>query len=114
LTHKNRLIIKELQGSASVRQLFPETFSFLKKMIIEKLDFGIWFDNKSHPIWHYDEVPEGMRLASISDLYYRRPVLHLATSGPYEGDYLTDYVGPGTYYIFKNMIEIGIPVYVKD
>jgi len=80
-----------------------------------KLEFGVWWNGKSHPIWVYDKVPEGMRPArSLRELWYGRPVLSVCMLGPDKGLYYTDYVRETTIEAYKCRLEMGIPVYVKD
>lgn len=79
-----------------------------------KLEIGVWMNGKSHPIWCYDKVPDGMRLASLRDLWWGRPILTKVLLGPDEGCFYTEYVRESTIEILKARIEQGIPVYVRD
>lgn len=80
----------------------------------EKLEFGQWFDGRSHPIWHYKEVPDGMRPATLYDLYPGRPVLHQVQIGPDKGDYYACYYAGSFCQPIREQIKRGMPVYVKD
>lgn len=75
---------------------------------------GIWASGRSLSVWRYESVPDGMRLAKIRDLYLGRPVLYQVLIGPDKGKWYTDYVRESTYRIFRDRIEAGLPVYVKD
>ena len=33
-----------------------------------KLAFGIWMNGRSWPVWHYRELPDGVRPATFADL----------------------------------------------
>jgi hypothetical protein len=79
----------------------------------KKMDFGVWFDGASHPVWHYREVPPGMRPATLRDLYPGRPVLYQIQLGSDAGTYLTDYVTRTTYPILRHYIQSGRKVFVK-
>lgn len=79
----------------------------------ERIIPGIWMDGKSRPVWRYEDVPEGMRPARVSDLYHGRPVLYRVLIGPDKGMWYTDFVRPSTYRIFRERIEKGLPVYVR-
>ena len=78
-----------------------------------KLDFGTWFDGKSHPHWHYQEIPPGMRLATLRDILPGRPVLYQLQLGKDAGTWLSDYVTRTTYPILRLYIQSGRAVYVK-
>lgn len=80
----------------------------------ERLEFGLWFDGKSHPIWHYKEVPEGMRIATLKDMYYGRPFLAEVLLGPHKGDYYTGYYVGKEVAPVRYRITHGMPVYIKD
>jgi hypothetical protein len=80
----------------------------------KKMDFGVWFDGRSHPVWMYPEVPPGMRRATLRDLWPGRPVLYQLQLGADAGSWLTDYVTRTTEPILRHYIRSGIPVYVKQ
>lgn len=80
----------------------------------KKMDFGVWFDGRSHPVWMYPEVPPGMRRATLRDLWPGRPVLYQIQLGADAGSWLTDYVTRTTEPILRHYIRSGIPVYVKQ
>lgn len=79
----------------------------------EKLDICTWFDGKSRPHWHYQEVPPGMRPATLRDLSPGRPVLYRLELGADAGTWLSDYVTPTTYPILRHYVQSGRPVYVQ-
>ncbi len=79
----------------------------------KKMDFGVWFDGKSHPVWLYPEVPPGMRQATLRDLFPGRPVLYQLQLGDDAGSWLTDYVTATTYPILRAFIQAGRKVFVK-
>ncbi len=78
-----------------------------------KIGLCISFRGKSWPVWKYETVPEGMRLAKSSDLYNGRPVLYKVRIGPNAGAYYTDFVRASTRDVLLDMIERGVEVYVK-
>lgn len=78
-----------------------------------KLDPGIWMNGRSRPIWHYTELPEGLRPASLSDLSYGTPVLYRVLIGPDAGDFYTDFVRESTREALQARIRAGILVYVR-
>lgn len=80
----------------------------------KKMDFGVWFDGASHPVWMYPEVPPGMRLATLRDLRPGRPVLYQIQLGADAGSWLSDYVTRTTEPILRHYIRSGTPVYVKQ
>lgn len=82
-------------------------------MEAKKMDFGVWFDGKSHPVWMYPEVPPGMRPATLRDLRPGRPVLYQIQLGADAGTWLSDYVTPTTYPILRHYVQSGRPVYVQ-
>ena len=79
----------------------------------KKLEIGVWMNGKSHPVWVYDKVPEGMRPATLRDLMWYRPVLTKVLLGPDKGLYYTDYVRQNTIEVLRERIRQGIPVYVS-
>lgn len=80
----------------------------------QKLDIGIAWNNQVYDIWHYKEVPPGMRPAELQDLVWRRQVLYQVQIGPDRGDYYTDIVRPTTINILREMVRTGHPLYVKE
>lgn len=83
-------------------------------MMPEKLEFGHWFGGRRHDLWKYDEVPSGMRLATLRDLYPGRPVLYQCRLGPDTGKWYTGYFAGCSVEPLRWMVTTGIPVYVKD
>ena len=81
-------------------------------MASELLDLRVSFRGQSLPVWRYDSVPDGMRLARTTDLYMGRPVLYKVLVGPDEGLYYTDYVRPQIYHTLIDRINAGEEVYV--
>ena len=79
-----------------------------------KLEFGQLFDGRSHPLWHYKEVPPGMRPATLRDLRYGRPVLYQVQIGPDAGEYYSGWYAGNSVEPLKDYIRRGVPVYVKD
>jgi len=79
----------------------------------EKLEFGCWFDGRSHPIWHYRSVPPGMTPATIADLWHGRQVLAEVMTGPDKGEYYATWVRESSYAILCEQIRQGYGVYVK-
>lgn len=72
----------------------------------------IWMGGKSWPVWYYDEVPEGMRLARKTDLVMGRPVLYKVHLGPYIGMWGTEFVRISTLGVLMRLVEDN-EVYVK-
>ncbi len=83
-------------------------------MNAEKLEFGIHYNGQSYSVWHYKEVPEGMRPAKLQDLIWRKLVLYQVRIGPHKGEYYTDIVRPKTIDILRDMINSGHPIFVKS
>ena len=79
-----------------------------------KLGIGVWMGGRSLPVWCYDAVPEGVRPATLQDLWPGRPVLFQVHIGPDAGKYYQDYVRPATIAPLKTRIQTGEPVYVKQ
>lgn len=79
-----------------------------------KLEFGLWFDGRSHPLWMYEAVPDGMRPATLRDLWPGRQVLYQVQLGPDAGKYYTTYCVNDRQEILREMVRRGHPVYVKD
>ncbi len=79
-----------------------------------KLAAGIWMNGRSWPVWHYRELPEGVRPAVPADLQrYGTPVLYQVRIGPDAGDYYTDFVRKATQPALLQMLDDGDAVYVK-
>ena len=74
----------------------------------------MWFDGRSHPLWMYEAVPEGMRLATLRDLWPGRQLLYQVQLGPDKGKYYTSFCVGERQEIFREMVRRGHPVYVKD
>ena len=79
-----------------------------------KLEFGQWFDGRSHPVWHYKTVPPGMRPATPRDLWYGRPILYQVEIGPDKGEWYSGYFAGNSIEPLKERLRLGLPVYVKD
>ena len=80
-----------------------------------KLEFGHWFDNRSHAIWKYDSVPAGMRPAALRDLWPGRQVLYQVEIGPDAGKYYTAFcVGEERMHALRDKLQRGIPLFVKQ
>ena len=56
-----------------------------KSEIVDGLNIA--YNGRSFPVWKYDEVPEGMRLAAYRDLWYGRQVLFQLQLGADAGKY---------------------------
>lgn len=80
----------------------------------ERLEFGEWFNGRHHDIWHYHQVPEGMRPATLRDLYPGRTVLYQVRLGPDAGDYYTAHYHGNHVEPIRWMVQHGHPVFVKD
>lgn len=80
----------------------------------EKLEFGQWFDGRSHPLWHYKSVPPGMRPATLHDMWHGRPFLCEVLIGPDKGEYYTGYYAGNSVEPIKYRLTHGFTVYVKD
>lgn len=79
-----------------------------------KLGIGIWMSGRSWPVWHYRELPEGVRLATAADLRrYGTPVLYQVRIGPDAGDWYTDFVRPATWHALLTMLQVGVAVYAR-
>ena len=83
-------------------------------MEAERLPFGMWFDGRSHPLWHYRELPEGMRRAGMSDMYHGRPFLYQVEIGPDAGGWYTGYYAGNDEAPARWRLLHDIPLYVKD
>lgn len=80
-----------------------------------KLAAGIWMNGRSWPVWHYRELPEGVRPAVPADLQrYGTPVLYQVRIGPDAGDYYADFVRTSTRSVLLRMLQEGVPLYVKE
>lgn len=80
-----------------------------------KMEFGHWFNGRSHSLWIYDEVPAGMRPAALRDLWPGRQVLYQVEIGPDKGKYYTGFcVGDEHLNALRHKIQNGIPVFVKQ
>ena len=79
------------------------------------MEFGHWFDNHSHSLWIYDEIPAGMRPATLRDLWPGRQVLYQVEIGPDKGKYYTGFcVGEERINALRHKVQNGIPVFVKQ
>lgn len=81
-------------------------------MSLRKLGIGVWMGGRSLPIWCYDAVPEGVRPATLQDLWPGRPVLFQVRIGPDAGSWYQDYVRPTTIEPLRRRIQLGTSVYV--
>jgi len=79
----------------------------------EILEIGQWFNDRSHQIWHYFDVPPGMRRARLYDLYIGRQVLYQVQIGPHKGDYYTAFYVGNAVEPLREKVKSGVPVYVK-
>lgn len=80
-----------------------------------KLEFGVWWNGKSHPIWCYDKVPAGMVQAKgLRELWFGRPILIECLLGPDKGNYYTDIVRESTIEPLKARLSMGLPIYVSN
>lgn len=74
----------------------------------------MWFDGRSHALWMYEAVPDGMRPATLRDLWPGRQVLYQVQLGPDAGKYYTSFCVGERQEILREMVRRGHPVYVKD
>lgn len=79
----------------------------------QKLEFGQWYGGRSHPVWHYESLPDGVRLAGGKDLWQGRPVLWQVQLGPDAGQYYAALATRSNIPILLDYLQRGIPVYVK-
>ena len=79
----------------------------------ERLEFNADVYGRSMPLWHYRELPSGMRRAETKDLYRGRCVLYRVELGPDTGDWYSDYVRDSNYLILCMMIREGKDVWIK-
>lgn len=78
-----------------------------------KLEIGISYCGRIIPIWVYDKVPEGMKLAtSMAEFYYGRPYLYRSTTGN-KSEYLTSIFRPTVRETVREMLERGHEIYIK-
>ena len=79
-----------------------------------KLDFGIWMGGRSWPVWHYRELPDGVRPACLQDLQRDgTPVIFRVRIGPHAGEWYTDLVRPASRPALLQMLHDGHPLYVR-
>lgn len=70
-------------------------------------------NGRSWPVWHYRELPGGVRPAVPADLQrYGTPVLYQVRIGPDAGGWYTDFVRKATVGPLLQRIKFGLPVYV--
>ena len=79
-----------------------------------QLDLRVWAWGRSLPLWCYDTLPEGARLARTTDLKQGRDILYKVLVGPDEGKYYTDYVRPSVSRILIDRINAGYEVWVVE
>ena len=79
-----------------------------------KLEIGQYINGCHHDIWCYDQVPSGMRPATLRDMWPGRPYLTLVLTGPDKGKYYTGYYIGNDVEPIRYRITHRIPVYVKD
>lgn len=79
----------------------------------EKLEFGQWFDDRSHPVWHYRALPEGLHRARLHEMYHGRPCVFEVLTGPHKGEYYTAFYSGQSAVALKWRILHDYPVYVK-
>lgn len=79
-----------------------------------KLSLGQFAFGRHYDTWCYPSVPEGMRLATRSDIFLGRMVLYKVRIGPDAGKYYTNIVTTNSIDIFKYDVDTGWPVYVRD
>lgn len=81
----------------------------------EELEFGQIAYGRHFPVWHYREIPTGMRPAIYSDIQPGNKVLYQVRIGPHKGEYYTAIVTQGARMeILRHYVKSGIPVYVKS
>ena len=77
-----------------------------------KLEFGVWMNGRSLPIWVYDKIPSGMkRVTSIRELWYGRPFLF--SSQLFPDKFITGYMRDSVVESVQYMLSHDIPMYVK-
>ena len=80
-----------------------------------RLEIGVWWNGKSHPIWCYDKVPAGMIQArSLRELWEGRNFLSECLLGPDKGCYYTGIVRPAVIEALQERLKQGIPIYVSN
>ena len=80
-----------------------------------RLEIGVWWNGKSHPIWCYYRVPDGMaQVSSLRELWEGRHFLSECLTGPDKGCYYTGIVRPAVIEALKARLQQGIPVYVSN
>lgn len=101
-----------LRQSVKTFEVFePQRENMEKERICHPVGIRQNFEGRSYDIWFYNYVPEGMRRAEVSDIFYGQHVLHkLVLSEGYQSLYVDDDDLP----IIQNKIRAGYPVYVKD
>lgn len=80
----------------------------------KKIEFGVYFNGVSHPIYHYKELPPTAKEAKLSDMYLGRLIMYQIRLGEDKGDYTTDYVTKNNYPIIKELMSEGIKFYIKQ
>ena len=113
----NMLIVKLLYDRRQLVNkiaLFYLSEKSMENLKPQKLEFNAVVNGRSLPLWHYKRVPAGMRPATRKDIYLGRPFLYKVRIGPDAGDYYTDYVRSSTVDAVLQMLDRGLPVYVKD
>lgn len=80
-----------------------------------RLEIGVWWNGKSHPIWCYDKVPAGMiQVRSLRELWEGRNFLSECLLGPDKGCYYTGIVRPAVIEALQERLKQGIPIYVSN
>jgi hypothetical protein len=79
-----------------------------------KLEIGQYAFGRHFDVWCYQSVPEGMRLAEVSDLVPGRMVLYKVRIGPDAGSYYTSVVTAKNHWVFLYDVAHDWPVYVKN
>ena len=80
-----------------------------------RLEIGVWWNGKSHPIWCYDKVPAGMIQArSMRELWEGRNFLSECLLGPDKGCFYTGIVRPAVIKALQERLKQGIPIYVSN
>ncbi len=76
-------------------------------------DLRIWLGGRSWSVWYYDDPPEGLRAASLRDLYPGRAILYQVKIGPNEGKWASDFVRPSTREALAARIRDGEEIFIK-
>ena len=80
-----------------------------------RLEIGVWWNGKYHPIWCYDKVPAGMIQArSLRELWEGRNFLSECLLGPDKGCFYTGIVRPAVIEALQERLKQGIPIYVSN